>query len=224
MFGTYIRITISLYRQIKTTMNHATPTTRSTLRVFVLSLLLMAPAVVLLAQTAKGLLPYKNKAHQMAIEGTSNLHDWQTKVMKLDLKAEFSVVNSLVNTVGEVVLTADARSIKSDKGSIMDSKTQEALKTNKYPTILFRLKQLQSVEMANKVSEIKTKGELTIAGVTRPVDMLVYTKLLPSGDIEVWGSYKLKMSSYKVAAPTALMGSIKTGDEIIVRFDIIMKP
>jgi polyisoprenoid-binding protein YceI len=189
-----------------------------------LIILFVFGATVLLAQTAKGLLPYENRAHQMVIEGTSNLHDWQTKVFRLNLKAQFAVENNLVNTVGTVVLTADARSIKSDKGSIMDGKTHDALKTEKHPNITFRLKQIQSLEMANKVTEIKTTGDLSIAGVTRPVNMTVYTKLLPNNEIEVWGSYKLKMSVFGIAAPTAMMGSIKTGDEVIVRFDIIMKP
>lgn len=200
--------------------------TRFTLlaRTFHLIILFVFTAAVLFAQTAKGLLPYENRAHQMVIEGTSNLHDWQTKVFRLNLKAQFAVENNLVNTVGTVVLTADARSIKSDKGSIMDGKTQDALKTEKHPTITFRLKQIQSLEMANKVTEIKTTGDLTLAGVTRPVVMTVFTKLLPNSEIEVWGSYKLKMSAFGIAAPTAMMGSIKTGDEVIVRFDIIMKP
>lgn len=222
----YLWIIVSLYRQTKDVMNyhHQNSSGINWIRKGLLSILLIAPALVLFAQSAKGLLPYSNRAHQMVIEGTSNLHDWQTKVHKLSLKAQFAVENQLVNTVGEVVLTADARSIKSDKGSVMDNKTHEALKTSKHPTITFRLRQLQSVEVANKVTEIKTTGDLTIAGVTRPVSMLVYTKLLPNGEIEVWGSQKLKMSHFGVAAPTALMGSIKTGDEITVRFDIIMKP
>lgn len=205
--------------------NHHSSTRLTTLaRSFQLIILFVFTAAVLFAQSAKGLLPYENRAHQMVIEGTSNLHDWQTKVLRLNLKAQFAVENNLVNTIGTVVLTADARSIKSEKGSIMDGKTHDALKTEKYPTITFRLKQIQSLEMANKVTEIKTTGDLTIAGVTRPVSMLVYTKLLPNNEIEVWGSFKLKMSTFGIAAPTAMMGSIKTGDEVIVRFDIIMKP
>jgi polyisoprenoid-binding protein YceI len=205
--------------------NHHSSTRLNILaRTFQLSILFVFTAAVLFAQTAKGLLPYENRAHQMVIEGTSNIHDWQTKVHRLSLRAQFAVENNLVNTVGAVVLTADARSIKSDKGSIMDGKTFDALKTEKYPTITFRLKQIQSIEMANKVTEIKTTGDLTIAGVTRPIQMTVYTKLLPNSEIEVWGSYKLKMSSFSIAAPTAMLGSIKTGDEVIVRFDIIMKP
>jgi len=205
--------------------NHHSSTRFTTLtRVLNLSIIFVFTAVVLFAQTAKGLLPYENRAHQMVIEGTSNLHDWQTKVYRLNLKAQFAVEKNLVNTVGTVVLTADARSIKSDKGSIMDGKTHDALKTEKYSNIIFRLKQIQSVEMANKVTEIKTTGDLTIAGVTKPVVMNVFTKLLPNNEIEVWGSYKLKMSTFGIAAPTAVMGTIKTGDEVIVRFDIIMKP
>jgi len=205
--------------------NHHSSTRITTLtRILNLSILFVFTAVVLFAQTAKGLLPYENRAHQMVIEGTSNLHDWQTKVLRLSLKAQFAVENNLVNTVGMVVLTADAKSIKSEKGSIMDGKTHEALKTEKFPTITFRLKQIQSLEKANKVSEIKTTGDLTIAGVTKPVAMTVFTKLLPNNEIEVWGSYKLKMSTFNIAAPTAVMGTIKTGDEVIVRFDIIMQP
>lgn len=191
--------------------------------IFLIAGFLLFPGLLLFAQPAKGLFPYVSRAHSMFIEGTSNLHDWQTKVVKANLTAEFALENNLLNAIGEVVLVADAKSIKSDKGSVMDGKTHDALKVDKHPTITFRLKQIQSLASANRVTEIRTVGNLTIAGVTRPITMTVFAKLLPNGEVEVWGSQKLKMTDFKVDPPTALMGSIRTGDEIIVRFDLILK-
>ena len=37
------------------------------------------------------------------------------------------------------------------------------------------------------------------------------------------GSYKLKMTEYKVDPPTAMLGAIKTGDGIEVKYNLILK-
>lgn len=170
-----------------------------------------------------GVIKFTNKAHQMSISGTSNLHDWSTNVEKIQLQAEMELVNGFVSSVGTVTLSANVSSIKSDKGSVMDSKTKEALKGDKHPVITYKLKQVAIQEQKNKISLLKTEGSLTIAGVTRQVKMDVFARQLPNGDIEVWGANDLKMSDYGMKAPTALMGSIKTGDQVKVTFSVVLK-
>lgn len=170
-----------------------------------------------------GAVKFTNKAHQMTISGTSNLHDWSTNVEKIQLQAEMELVNGFVSSVGTVTLSARVESIKSDKGSVMDGKTKEALKGDKFPIITYRLKQVDIVEMKNKISLLKTEGSLTIAGVTKQVKMEVYARQLPNGEIEVWGGNDIKMTHYGMKPPTALMGSIKTGDDVKVTFSVILK-
>jgi len=179
--------------------------------------------LVALSVSWMGVAKFSNKAHQMSISGTSNLHDWATSVENIQLQAEMELVNGFVSSVGTATLTAHVESIKSDKGTIMDNKTKEALKGDKHPLITYRLKQVDISEQKNKISLLKTEGSLRIAGVTKQVKMDVYARQLPNGDVEVWGGNDIKMSQYGMKAPTALLGSIKTGDDVKVTFSIILK-
>lgn len=170
-----------------------------------------------------GVVRFANRSHQMTISGTSNLHDWSTNVENISLIAEMELVDGFVSTVGTVTMSAKVSSIKSDKGSVMDNKTREALKGDKHPNITYKLRQVQIAQLKDKISKLSTEGTLSIAGVTKPVKMDVYARQLPSGEVEVWGSNAISMKDYGMEPPTALMGSIKTGDKVTVKYSVILK-
>lgn len=170
-----------------------------------------------------GVMRFSNRSHQMTISGTSNLHDWTTNVEDIHLVAEMELVNGYVSTVGTVTMSAKVNSIKSDKGSVMDNKTKEALKGDKHPNIIYKLRQVEITQLKDKISKLTTEGTLSIAGVTKPVKMDVYARQLPSGEVEVWGANAISMKDYGMQAPTALMGSIKTGDKVAVKYSVILK-
>lgn len=177
----------------------------------------------LVALAWMGVIRFSNRSHQMTISGTSNLHDWTTNVENISLTAEMELVNGFVSTVGTVTMSAKVSSIKSDKGSVMDNKTKEALKGDKHPNITYKLRQVEIAQMKDKISKLSTEGTLSIAGVTKPVKMDVFARQLPSGEIEVWGAHALSMKDYGMQAPTALMGSIKTGDKVTINYSVILK-
>ena len=66
-------------------------------------------------------------------------------------------------------------------------------------------------------------GDLTIAGITKIISFnLVYDQ--PNrGDIIFTGSKDLKMTDFQITPPVVLMGSIKTGDEITIEFQVSFK-
>jgi hypothetical protein len=45
-------------------------------------------------------------------------------------------------------------------------------------------------------------------------------KILPNGELQLTVSKKLKMTDFKMEPPTAMMGTIKVGDEVTVIFDV----
>lgn len=179
--------------------------------------------ILMIAGAWMGVVKFTNRSHQMTIAGTSNLHDWTTNVESMQLQAEMELVNGYVSTVGTVMMSAKVNSIRSDKGSVMDNKTKEALKGDKFPNIVYQLKQVEIVPMKDKISKLKTEGTLSIAGVTKAVTMDVFARQLPSGEVEVWGAHAISMKSFGMQAPTALMGSIKTGDKVTVNYSVILK-
>lgn len=191
------------------------------LRKFSVLLLLAVSTCVMVSWM--GVMRFSNRSHQMTISGTSNLHDWTTNVEDIHLVAEMELVNGYVSTVGTVTMSAKVNSIKSDKGSVMDNKTKEALKGDKHPNIIYKLRQVEITQLKDKISKLSTEGTLSIAGVTKPAKMDVYARQLPSGEVEVWGANAISMKDYGMQAPTALMGSIKTGDKVAVKYSVILK-
>lgn len=183
----------------------------------------LALCFIVLMVSWMGVIRFSNRAHQMTISGTSNIHDWSTNVENVKIQAEMELVNGFVSSVGTVAMSARVASIKSDKGTIMDNKTKEALKGEKHPVIRYDLKQVEIQERKDKVSLLKTEGTLHIAGVTRPIRMDVFARQLPNNEVEVWGAHTINLAHYGMKAPTALMGSIKTGDQVTVSYSVILK-
>jgi len=188
-----------------------------------ISAFLVLAVIATICLSWMGVVRFSNRSHQMTISGTSNLHDWTTNVETISLSAEMELVNGFVSTVGTVTMSAKVSSIKSDKGSVMDNKTKDALKGDKHPNITYKLKQVEIAQLKDKISKLTTEGTLSIAGVTKPVKMDVFARQLPNGEIEVWGAHALSMKDYGMQAPTALMGSIKTGDKVTINYSVILK-
>lgn len=150
------------------------------------------------------------------IEGTSTLHDWESNVEKTEAQL---VVNNLEDvTIETLNVKVDVLSIKSGK-KLMDKLTYKALKAKKYPDITFVFKKGEIIGENEAFIDIKLNGDLTIAGVTKNVS--VVTKINKLGNtILLKGSHKLKMTDFGIDPPKALLGTIKTGDEITIKFNL----
>lgn len=155
----------------------------------------------------------------LIIAGTSTIHDW-TMVTK---EASFDV-EILTNEQGEPLkinylrLTLPAESLKSGKNA-MDKNAYTALKTDKHKQISF---QLTSARVEGKT--INCEGKLTISGITNAVDIQVTYTVLPGGKLQCKGSRKIKMTDFNVEPPTFMFGSVTTGDEITVSFNVVLSP
>lgn len=185
-----------------------------------LAFLASATCIVLLG----ALLPVKSNYtlkgnYSLVINGTSNLHDWSEVVETVSGNAAISMNNDKSINVDAVNIKMEVKSIKSTKGNIMDNNTYKALKVDKYPYIFFTLKQpARSVKPDAGKKVFFAKGVLTVAGVTKGINMMVTLFVLDSGSFSIEGSQTLLMSDYGIESPTALFGTLKTGDAITVKF------
>lgn len=163
--------------------------------------------------------------HKITIEGTSNLHDW-VEVAQIASGDGAVLWNQDASfTIQKLFLKVSVKSIKSDKGSIMDSKTYDALKGDAHPYITFKMVSIKSLTKTATGYSVKVNGDLTIAGVTKNVDINGTVAVKEKGKLYIETSKAIKMTDFGIEPPTAMMGAMKVGDDITIKFKLnyIMK-
>jgi hypothetical protein len=160
---------------------------------------------------------------KLVIEGTSNIHDWDMKSDKGYCSSIFDISNTgALNGVSYINFTVPAESLKSENKS-MDKNTYKALNTSKYTNISFTAASV-TVKPAGSTNYFLTaKGRLTISNVTKDVVLTATGVMNADKSITYSGTYQLKMTDYKVDPPSLMMGAIKTGDLVTVKFNLLLK-
>jgi polyisoprenoid-binding protein YceI len=131
-------------------------------------------------------------------------------------EGKFSLEGNTLTEITGLKISLVANSLKSGKGAMMDKNTYKALKADEFPQIVYEL-QGAKVLPGGKVS---TTGKLTIAGVSKVVKMEVNYQV-NAGKVIVKGALPILMREYKIDPPTAMMGTIKTGEEVTIVFNAV---
>lgn len=152
---------------------------------------------------------------QLFIDGTSSLHDWTC-----DVERSTGGFSTIVSDTAPFVIESGSVSVNVDdiecgKGT-MNKKLRNALTINDAEAIEFSLTTADVSGSANALT-LTLNGELTIAGTTRPVELMA-TGSSSNGTVLMEGSYSLLQTDFGVDPPTALLGRLKTGDEVTIRF------
>jgi polyisoprenoid-binding protein YceI len=156
---------------------------------------------------------------QITIEGTSNVHDWEETVKTLNGSGTITWNSDGSFNLTSLLIKIDCKAIKSSHGSIMDNKTYDALKADKFPTITYKLTApLVNVKPSASGIIINAVGQITIAGVTKSVTMQVKVIGTPGGQLLFEGTKVFTMTDFGVSPPTAFMGAMKVGDNVTVKF------
>lgn len=150
----------------------------------------------------------------MYIDGTSSLHDWTETVEEMSGSMNVELEGNTISKVKMLTMTIPVSSIKSGKSG-MDKNTYNALNFVDYPNIKFALKSYAKAE-----NSLTLTGNLTISGTTKLVKIKSMYEV-KSNSLEVEGKHTFKMTDFGVKPPTAMMGTIKTGDEITIRFNLV---
>ena len=183
---------------------------------FLAILILIISGQNILAQNFK----LDNERSNTTIYGTSSLHDWEESVGEQYGNITFKdFEHAGISSLNFSVVSESLKSYKSG----MDKNTYKALRTDKYKTIDFKMLELIKVkELSAGTYQVDVKGELTITGTTQIIDLPFKLWLSPN-KITIEGQKKLKMTDYGIEPPKALLGTIKTGNEITVKFKSIFK-
>ena len=163
---------------------------------------------------------------EIVVKGTSTIHDWEVDVeemnisMKLDPE-RLTSGTSAGSAVESFSLTVAVESMESGKGS-MNRKMYGALKKDDHPNIMFKLRSAEPEESESS-PELDITGDLTIAGTTKAVSLPVKVTQVNVDSYMFEGSYSLNMKEYDVDPPSAMLGTIRTGEEVEIVFKLIVK-
>ncbi|HEY0142817.1 MAG TPA: YceI family protein [Thermoanaerobaculia bacterium] len=151
------------------------------------------------------------KGSSVKIEGTSTLHAWTM---------EGSTINGTIKAdspaSANVAVAIPVTSIRSEHTK-MDKLMADALKARDHPEVRYEMTQA-TPQGSGDAFTIKTRGKLTIAGVTRDIAMDVQAVKNADGRYTLTGSTPLRMTAFGIKPPTAMLGTVKTGDDVKVTF------
>lgn len=155
-------------------------------------------------------------ASSITIQGTSNLHNWESKAQEINGQIN---ANLLSKQVQSLMVEIPVKSIKSGE-KLMDTKTYEAFNADKNPNIQFKMTEVNNLQINETNVNVTLTGNLTLAGVTRKVSIKAAGKPQKNNSYNFVGSVALKMTDFDIKPPTAMMGMLKVGNDINLKLNI----
>lgn len=155
----------------------------------------------------------------LTVFGTSNVHDWEIEATEMQGTATLQVVDGKLEGIEKLSFIVAVEGLDSGKSG-MDKNTYKALKSDDHKNIQYTLTSVKEItDKGNNQYTIATSGKLTITGVTKQVS-LNFDAVLSGGKLTLKGKTGLKMTTFDVDPPTAMFGSIKTGDEVTIEYQV----
>ena len=157
----------------------------------------------------------------VTVTGTSTLHDWEMKSETMTSEVVFSTNDSgSPESLESVMLRLSKKTLRSDKSGL-ERRAYDAMNANHHPEIVFLTNGSGSLQKRGDQYQVSSRGELTVAGVTRQVSV---DAICINGDDErlvCSGSTRLKMSDFNIDPPVMMLGALRTGDEITINYNIV---
>jgi polyisoprenoid-binding protein YceI len=163
------------------------------------------------------------------IEGTSNLHGWSCRaekfdaIIELDAAAVAELATATPKVVKRVEVKVPVKALKCGHGG-MDDNLYKALKADETPEISYILATFDAAPSETDAFTLKTNGTLAIAGKENKLTMEIVATRLPDGTVKATGMVPIKMTDFGIKPPTAMFGTLRTGDEVKVNFALTVGP
>jgi polyisoprenoid-binding protein YceI len=186
-------------------------------RSIVNAVLLIAFALVLRAADAIRFAPASgNSETSVTIHGTSSLHEWQmqgtTIAGIIETEPESWKSEGQKSAIAKVSIPVASVRSAHDR---MDRIMREALKT---PEITYTMTSSSLLKTAGDSFVVRTAGKLSIAGVTRDVALDISVQRSGDRRYVLTGQLPIRMTDYGIQPPAAMMGTLKTGNDVTVAF------
>ncbi len=159
------------------------------------------------------------KESRMWIDGTSTVHDWTCNVG--DVTGTISMDPGAL-TISKATVIVPSAAIDCDNGT-MNKKVADALSIKKHPAVKFSLSSGKITDGGDKLN-IQVVGRLDLAGQTKVVSATATATPLGNGLYKIAGKLPIAMSAFGIDPPRAMLGTLKTGNEVNVRFELTARP
>lgn len=199
-------------------------------RILLIASALIAVSSAVSAQSASAIRLRLEPGSVLSISGTSSMHDFVCKTEKMavyiDVDPEYTKdLTKVSRPIVSVQVTIPVKNLKCGKGA-MDDNMYKTLKADKEPVIKYTLSGYDILDgTASPVGfAAKTKGTLTVAGQRKDLDMKVSALRLDAGKATAEGEQTLLMTDFGIKPPSFMLGTLKVGNEIKVKFNIKVGP
>jgi len=158
------------------------------------------------------------------LEGTSNLRGWSCRAATLDAWVTASDrldvdASSVVSQLENVTVRVPVESLKCGNGR-MDRGLYKALAADD-PRARFITGQFNVMtSSAQPGASLRTIGTVTVAGREKTLGVDVRTHRAADGSIVAEGTVPVLMTDFGIAPPTAFFGALRTGNRVVVRFEL----
>lgn len=164
---------------------------------------------------------FKTSDVTITIKGTSTLHDWEMESETADSELLFNNnEEGQPDDIENITFRMKKKTLKSDKSGL-DKRAYNALNADRHPEIVFSSNGNGDLQKNGTEYRVNSTGDLTVAGVTRQVSI---DAICINGDdtrLICSGTSKLKMSDFDIDPPVMMLGTLRTGDEIVIDYRIV---
>lgn len=171
--------------------------------------------------------------HELAVDGSSNIHDWTAETQLIvghvelpgqwkiseDQSPELEAQLKLDDAQPGLEVRIPVRSLKSGKDGL-DKNMYKAMNASRHPHVTFVLAEARPVDASEPSNGAAVTwhatGELTIAGTTRSIDLTLTVEPMDGDRLKINVEKPLKMTDFKIDPPTAMLGMARAKDDVTV--------
>jgi len=161
--------------------------------------------------------------HEMKIDGDSNVKSWDAEIKEMDGEL---VLTNTENLTFETLatehfvslnLSIPVENIESSSDGLTKN-LHKYIKKDDHPYVTFELIELTSIEKNEGTAQITATGVINAAGQDHTAEMTVEGSMNEQGEYTFSGDTELLMTSFDIDPPTAVFGTIRAKDEIVISF------
>lgn len=161
---------------------------------------------------------FASKSVSIKISGTSTLHNWEMLSAQGECKA--GIIPGIAGKpdhLSQLYFNTPVTALHSGHAT-MDKNALAALRSERFPTISWSMGEAE----IGADGAVLGKGTLTIAGVSRQEEMSGVFREKAADGFTMVGTKKIHLRDFSVVPPSVLLGAIKSGEDIVLEFTIVM--